>query len=440
MRPIGIGLAAAVLLVAFAPATVLSASKKAAVDEKARAQGMAEAPAIVQQIGLGCQVTDARFVAKGQSSDKAVKGPTSYYEVDCATGSGYILSAPQGGTPDANTCIQMNTLETGAKSSLSCILPGNLDTLADVSVLTKAAGVQCSPKAVRWIGQTMSKTNAFMEVACQEGQGYVLVTSYTSDPAKPVTADNCLNFDEQGGNMSCKLTPKEARLAIVDGYVAQAKNGCTVKDRRYVGMAQDKSEIFETSCADGKGYMFKVKGGALETTWNCADASRIFGGCTLTDAREAMSEQAGLYTKLAKAAGSSCDVEKYQIFPAAPPKDAVELFCKDGSGGVGVFESGKTGHVYDCGHALVAGYKCSNTKLDTSYAALTADLRKFDVKTCTVSDMRLASKTTKGTILLEVACTDGLKGYMIEYNPEPVTAVGATGCAFMAGCKLKGNT
>jgi hypothetical protein len=39
-----------------------------------------------------------------------------------------------------------------------------------------------------------------------------------------------------------------------------------------------------------------------------------------------------------------------------------------------------------------------------------------------------------------VACSDGLKGYMIEYTTGPVTAVGATGCAFSGGCKLPGNT
>jgi len=78
--------------------------------------------------------------------------------------------------------------------------------------------------------------------------------------------------------------------------------------------------------------------------------------------------------------------------------------------------------------------------MDADYPTLTADLRRFDVKSCTVSNARLAAKTAKGTIMLEVACSDGLKGYMIEYAANPVKAVGATGCAFAAGCKLPGNT
>jgi len=40
-----------------------------------------------------------------------------------------------------------------------------------------------------------------------------------------------------------------------------------------------------------------------------------------------------------------------------------------------------------------------------------------------------------------VACADGGKGYMVEYNTTPtVTAVDARTCAFAGGCKLPGNT
>ena len=68
------------------------------------------------------------------------------------------------------------------------------------------------------------------------------------------------------------------------------------------------------------------------------------------------------------------------------------------------------------------------------------DLRKFNQKSCTVSNARVSGKTAKGTIMVEVACADGYKGYMIEYNTAPtITAVGATGCAFAGGCKLPGN-
>ena len=118
--------------------------------------------------------------------------------------------------------------------------------------------------------------------------------------------------------------------------------------------------------------------------------------------------------------------------------EAVELLCANGESAVGLFPPTGKGQVLDCGRALAAGYKCSLGK--PNYAGLTEDLRKFNQKTCTVSNARLAAKTQKGTILVEVACSDGLPGYMIEYNTAPtVAAVAATGCRFTGGCQLPGN-
>ncbi len=439
MRPFGIALCAALVVAVMAPATVMSASKKPpAVSEAARKQGMAEAPAAAQAQGLNCQVTDARFVAKQE--DRKAKSSTTFYEIDCATGPGFVVIAATGaGKSMVMTCVEANTPTDGKPPNLPCILPGNADPKADLAPLLTKAGIQCTPTAARGIGQ--SPTNSFLEVSCQEGAGYVLVTSAPLDVTKPVEAQNCLNYDEAQTNVKCTLGDRTARLAVIDRYVAESKNNCVIKERRYVGATKDNANYFETSCNDGKGYLYKIDAkGALSQTWDCAKALGILGGCVLTDAREAATEQAGLYTKLAKAAGTPCEVDRYAIFPAPAGKDIVELVCKDGSGGVAIFEASAKGVVYGCGHALVAGYRCGLNKQDTGYAALTADLRKFAKQDCTVSESRLVSKTTKGTILLEVACTDGLKGYMIEYSEKPVAAIAVTNCAFIAGCKLKGNT
>ncbi|MDB5453869.1 MAG: hypothetical protein JWO33_2447 [Caulobacteraceae bacterium] len=448
MRPRAIGLLVALAAAVLMPAAAMSQGKKAAapaVSEAQRKQGMADTPALMQSAGISCQVSDARFIGK-QGGGKPKKGEaatpeSSYYEVACQQGMGFIVQAAAGATPTAFTCIEANTVAEGQKAAaLPCILPGNADPKAVLTPLLAKAGAACVPEKTRGIGQ--SKTGTYMEVACQGGTGYIVVTSAPFDSAKPVTAQNCLNFDDGEGNIKCTLTEKATRLAVVDRYAAEAKNGCTVKDRRYIGASTDGSNFFEASCQDGKGYIFKVgANGAVATTYECAKAQGILGGCQLTDSRQAATEQAALYTRLAKASGSTCDVDKYAVFPAKGSDDVVELVCKSGEGALGIFPASGKGQVMDCGHALVAGYKCSLTKGDSGNAALTADLRKFDQKTCVVSNSRLAAKTTKGTILLEVACADGFKGYMIEYNTAPtITAIGATGCAFAGGCKLPGNT
>ena len=441
MRPKFIALCAALLVAAMAPAAaVVSAPAKAEAPKFTEAQhkqGMAEAPAVMQAAGVSCQVSDARFVGKVAGDKKKNTPDSSFYEVACAPGTeGYIVQALVGAPPVTFTCIEANTPGEGGKpSSLPCILPTNANPQAALAPLLSKVGIKCTPTAARGIGHTATQT--FIEVACQEGSGYIAIGAAPFDAGKPLQAQNCLNYDDANGNIKCALTEKAARLAIVDSLATAAKTNCAVKDRRFVGTAKDGSDYYESSCADGKGYIFKATGPTLAQSWDCAHADAILGGCQLTDARKAATDEAALYTKLAKNSGSNCTVTKYALFPQRDANEVVELVCSDGNSAVGMFPATGKGQVLDCGHALVAGYKCSLGKAD--YTSLTADLVKFNAKSCAVSNARPAAKTTKGTTLLEVACADGLPGYMIEYSGTPMTAIGATGCRLSGGCQLPGN-
>ncbi|WP_293900792.1 hypothetical protein [Phenylobacterium sp.] len=428
----------AMLAILMVPASAMAKDKPPApaVSAEARKAGMAKAPAVVTAAGLPCQVSDARLIGE----DKKAK--QSYYEVACGAGMmGYVLQAPEAGTPTAYSCIEANTPPApGQPASAPCLLSGNAEPKALLGPMMKASGVDCVPTQARGIGQT--KANTYMEVVCQSGAGYILLGSVPFDSAKPLQAQNCLMYDDAETNIKCNLSDKATRLALIDKIAVAANNGCAVKDRRFVGMSKDGSTYYEASCQDGKGYIYKADNtGALKESYECAKATQILGGCELTDARAALTEQAGLYTKLAKAAGGSCDVDKYALFPPKPGEEDVELVCKDGSGAIGVFKSGGKGSmVLDCGHAPVAGFKCSMSK-DGGLGALTADLKKFKADTtCVVSNSRLVGKTDKGTTYVEVACADKLKGYMVEYQSQPtVSPIAVTGCALAGGCKLPGN-
>jgi hypothetical protein len=439
MRPFGIGLAAALVIAAFAPAVGISAPKKAEpVSAQARKDGMAEAPAAAQAAGIACKVTDARLV--GRAKDPKTKIATNYYEVDCDVGPGFIVQSPSEGAPQTFSCIEVNTPQADGKTgSVTCILPGNQDPKADLAPILAKAGLQCTPTQARGIGQTPK--SAFTEVACSDGAGYVVETSTPMDAAKPVSATNCLAYDDADTNIKCILNTKAARLAVVDSYAAAAKDGCAIKDRRFVGMSQTGSSFFEVSCNDGKGYMYKVEKGQFAQSYPCEKATMMLGGCTLTDAREAETAQAGLYTRLSKSAGYDCDVAKYATFPAPPGKDVVEISCSNRpDGGIGVFGGPNDKPiVYDCARSVIAGYRCSFTKPEAGYKAMTADLKSLGKNECEVSNTRAVGKTAKGTTMMEVACADGLKGYILEYSAEPLKAVGVMGCAFTKDCKLPGN-
>lgn len=434
-----IGLAAAAALVALAPGAALAQKKPAAgeIPAAARKAGMEDAPAIVQAASLSCQVSDARLIGGNR------KGGPAYYEIACGKGQmGFVLQTQKGNAapPTAFSCLVANTPPAPDKPpSAPCLLPDNANPEALLTPMLTKAGVSCVPTTVRSIGQTSTET--FMEIACQGGTGYIGIGSAPFDVAKPLRAQNCLMYDDNANaQIKCILSDKAQRLAVVDTYAKAANNGCVVKDRRFVGMMKDNSQYYEASCEGGKGYLYKVAAdGSLAQTLECAKSQGLT--CELSDSRQAQTEQAALYTKLAKSAGSTCDVDKYALFPAKPGEEAVELTCKDGSSAVGVFKVGKPGAVYNCAYSLIAGYRCSPGKTEAAYALLTADLKKLGKDSCAVSNMRPVGRDDKGAMLAEVACADGLKGYIVEYKAEPkMEAVNATGCALAGGCKLPGNT
>jgi hypothetical protein len=445
MRPFAIGLSAALAVAILVPAAVISAPKeekgKPAIDAKAREAGMKEAPALIQASGAGCTVSDARFIGE----DK--KAGAKYYEVACNEGMGFAMIAKKDVAPQVYTCLESSQPGPDGKvGGLACVLPGNANPGAGLAPYVKKGGVTCDIENTRAIGS--GAKNSYFEVACKGGAGYVIQTVSPLNISGEVTVNSCLLYEE-GGNVSCKLTNRQTQLAIVDtlnGAAKAAGTACDIKDKRYI-LSTKVDNYYEVACQDGKGYVFQQTAatGAFARAIPCAQAGFVGGGCTLTDAVAALTEQAGFYGKLSAKAGFPCDVEKYGMLPTNDPKkEIVELKCKgNDTGAIAVFTA-TGGTVYDCVTAELNGFRCSFTKKDTQYARLTKDLVGFNKASCQVSDARIIGATdTEGFV--EVACSDGLPGWVLGY-PIGVSKPAAKeflSCAqakgIGGGCKLPTN-
>ncbi|HEY7851351.1 MAG TPA: hypothetical protein VIB82_00135 [Caulobacteraceae bacterium] len=439
-----IGLAMALIVAVGAPAFAAAATA-APISKDQRDKGMAAAPALVSAAGSDCQVADARLV--GTATDPKTKIKTTLYEVAC-TGSEGLLVEQVAGQPTASlfTCMEAaGAAAAGNKGATQCALPGNADPKAGIAPFLAKSGAPCTADKIRAIGH--SPTNTFFEVSCHEGApGYVLELTSPLRLDKPAVAQPCIMFDATS-NIHCELTDRAAQLAIVDRLVAASGKPCTLKDRGFLGVAPSGKSYYEAACSDGKGYVIEQNAnGSYSRTVDCANADAIAGGCKLTDTRQAKTEQSGLYTQLAKKAGFDCTVSGYAPFSVdMPGKEVVELACSNRpDGGIALFPiNGGAGQVYDCAHSELKSLRCSLTKPSAAYPRLTADLKGLGKATCTVSNSRVVGVSADQRGYIEVGCSDGLPGYMIEYAMATLTPKTTLVCAeakgISGGCTLPGN-
>jgi hypothetical protein len=403
----------------------------------ADAAAMKAVPPVVAAAGVPCTVVDARQIGSG--------GGSTYYEVACKEGMGYVLASKGGGAaPQVFTCLM--TAEPGPDkkpNAAACKLPENANPAAALQPIVGQTGVSCDVDKGRYLGSSADKN--LYEVSCKSGAGYVLVTPRTGAGAPE--AQSCLAYAGQDSSVKCTLTTEQQELGEADALAA-ASGKCAVKSKRYILTAQDGTDYFEVACTDGKGYVLHSdKTGKLAEVIPCANASYVGGGCTLTDARQAMTAQTGVYSDLAKKAGFDCNVSKYADFPAATADtEVVEMACSNRpDGGIGVFPAHGTPRVYDCVRALAEGYQCSFTPESADYPKLTADLKSMGKGSCVVNGARALGKSGSGDDFIEVSCADGGPGWVIDVEPTGRTeASGLRNCAQAAslgtgGCQLPSN-
>ena len=458
MRPgrFGLSMFAALLIGGFVAGAGAGAAQAAAappkggapeISKEQREAGMKAAPALIQGAGVPCTLADARMIG-ATPPDPKTKEVSTYYEVACKGALGYVLvDHGKGQTPSWAACPDQAKVDpvSGKPNGAACFLPGNMDDKAQLAPFVAKGGVPCAIANVRGIGH--SAKSAYFEVACTNGRGYVVTASSPPDPAQKVQMISCLAFDPTSP-VYCKLTNSDTQLALIDALAAKSGKNCTVKQKRYVLTTEDESNYYEVACADGKGWMLQEKAdGSLGETIDCAVADNIGGGCTYTNSRQAQSEENALYSKLAHNAGYNCDVSKYSPFEVnLPGKEVVELACSnrpDGAVAVLPVSGGAKAVVYDCIHSQVAGYRCGFTKPDAALPTLTADLRTLGKSSCVVSGERFIARTTTNQGFVEVACSDGAPGYIIEYTSQPLAPTRATPCVqaqgIEGGCTMPAN-
>ena len=440
MKLLRIGFIAALALALHGQALAAAAPAAAKIDPKMRDQGMKEAPAVVQQAGLDCTVSDAYLVGNGSATveGKAVK--TSIYEVACGSNMGYMIQSTPGGMPTTYDCLTMKdsadkAIAAKQKPGPTCNLPANADPKQGLLPLLTKAGVNCGTLTnARWMGSSPADKISIYETACTNA-GYVLIEPMAG-ATRPLSAVDCVKASTVG--VECELTTKDQIAAsIIRASAAANRPACMpTKARWVVTDPANKNDYFEVGCADGKtGYMFQTdEKGAFKAVTECVRATRIAGGCTLSEVDAGQTSDSATYTKLAKQAGYDCNVSKYQSYSTENngPREIVELACADHPDGAYALVptgSGQQGEYFNCVRAQDRGLTCHLSPIQATYAKISSQIAARGKTTCNVDGGRGIGKDTKGSEYIEVTCAGG-PGLVLEYSKLPQeTLVSALPCA-----------
>jgi hypothetical protein len=433
MKRLRIGFIAAVMM-AFAGHAMAADAPK--IDPAQRAQGMKDAPAVLQTAGINCTLDDALFVGQGTAKVNGKDTDSKVYEVACKEGLGYFIIAPKGGDPQTYDCLALKTIADAAAKSgkggggQSCKLPVNLDPKHGLEPLLAKANVpSCTVSDARYIGSSAADLIAIYEARCTNGHGYLL-TDPKPGSKRDLTANDCAESALFG--IKCQFTSDaDIKQQILTLPGSSNPAACQPSDARWVVTSKSGDRYYEIACADGKsGYIFQADfSGKVKQVIPCALAEQLAGGCTLTNISVAKTEQAGLYTTLVTKMGYPCTVTKYQslnLEADAPHREIVELACKERPGSVWTLIPTEGGDplAMNCVRAESVGLpSCKLSQMSDTYAYLASQIKEKG-KTCDVSNARYIKgvRDQQGDDFVETACSGG-GGFVIAYTPAPIEKV-----------------
>ena len=224
--------------------------------EQVLAEDKAAAIALAKAMPLSCEVTDAMRFAEGPDTIDGKPVQTETYEAVCTNGMGYFLISVDPGKPYGFSCFATDhtrkaDIAAGRKPAEICRLPGNADLKAVAGKMLTSAGITCAVKDYRWIGQSVANHLEFDEVACEGGQGYMMVVALPGAQFA-VRVETCNQSAKRG--LPCQMSDNgklPPTLKTFRDALAKNKVSCDATDQttRVIGqVAAKKVFVVEFAC------------------------------------------------------------------------------------------------------------------------------------------------------------------------------------------------
>jgi hypothetical protein len=227
---------------------------------------------MLDALHINCQLTDAEQLGSGKTAAGGQPVDIGLYEAACANGMGYLLTLVGKDSASGISCFAASATQPGdtvdpAKVDTKCHLPADLDINAMATTVMRNAGTACDAHGVQWLGQSGSPVLDYTEIACNEGEGFVLRTPAPGSIAGAIDVLSCSDAATHGAH--CQMSAPEVAAASAPAATgggplpegprpdlqwfkdALSKHGvsCDVKKARVVGRESIKRRyIVEYQC------------------------------------------------------------------------------------------------------------------------------------------------------------------------------------------------
>jgi hypothetical protein len=223
-----------------------------------RAKAKQESGKLVSAIQLSCELTDAALIGRGKGNADGKIIDVNAYEVACSNRAGYILVSQGAQNPVAISCFAANAMHAARdakdeSADLYCQLAANKDVKVMAASLMATAGTTCAVNDVRWFGQNALTQTDYSEVACADGNGFLLRIAQTG-PAAEVSVIGCQEAAKRG--LKCHLTDGGAvtspvTLQAFRDALKQNEVNCEPTNMRIIGRESvDKRYVVEVTCQE----------------------------------------------------------------------------------------------------------------------------------------------------------------------------------------------
>lgn len=293
--------------------------------------------------------------------------------------------------------------------------------------LTSALKLSCTPTDARPIAeleetaedQTKTRIHV-MEVACQEGMGYILATSAAGKGA----ADDCLiaanSTDE---NVRCSLPGNANPAAGLQSRIAKAGSGCLVDQGKVKGQTPALT-VYEVKCQNGAGILaMAARPQTPDSAFSvlpCIRAPEANVKCDLTTDEA----NAAPIRAMATRATPPCNVGNMRFVASMTTGDFYEFACTGADGiMVQVNAKGDMVRTLTCAQAIQVQGGCtlssSTVQGSTEDNALYTRQAKAAGFNCDVSKYYVSPISGSGREIVEMACSNRPDGAVGVFSSGP---------------------